>query len=135
MVFPKIDIVAALFGHENINSHQSVPFGSDLFGLRPEWISSLHSDASARRSRGSVHGSDVRHEIFAGRVCNSADRGRVASRQTIRPARVDAARPSDREYFIVSQSHGSERPRARTVCRHLVGNRVCKRSFGVRRNC
>ena len=25
--------------------------------------------------------------------------------------------------------------RDRTVCRHLVGNCVCKRSFGVRRNC
>ena len=51
MVFPKIDIVAALFGHENLNSHQSVPFGSDLLGLRPEWISSLHPDmiAPARR--------------------------------------------------------------------------------------
>jgi putative oxidoreductase len=37
--------------------------------------------------------------------------------------------------ILLSQSHGSERPRARTVCRDLVGNRVCKRSFGVRRNC
>ena len=57
MVFPKIDIVAGLFGHENINSHQSVPFGSDLFGLRPERISSFHSDASAQRSPGQFLGS------------------------------------------------------------------------------
>jgi hypothetical protein len=54
IVFLKIDIVAALFSHENHNSHQSVSFGSDLFGLRPEWISSFHSDASAQRSRGTV---------------------------------------------------------------------------------
>jgi hypothetical protein len=45
IVFLKIDVVAALFRHENNNSHQSVSFGSALFGFRPEWISSFPSDA------------------------------------------------------------------------------------------
>jgi hypothetical protein len=63
MVFPKIDLVAALFGYENINAHQSVRFGSDLFSFWPEWISALHPDASAQRSRGTIPRSDVRFEI------------------------------------------------------------------------
>jgi hypothetical protein len=75
IVFPQIDIVAALFGHENLNSHQSVPFGSDLFDLRPEWISSFHSDASAQRSRGTVPRSDVHFEISPGRLWASGDSG------------------------------------------------------------
>ena len=33
MVFPKIDMPDRSYRYENLNSHQSVPFGSDLFGL------------------------------------------------------------------------------------------------------
>jgi hypothetical protein len=75
MVFPKIDMPDRSYRYENLNSHQSVPFGSDLFGLRPEWISSLHPDASAERSRGTVPRSDVRFEISPGRLWASGDSG------------------------------------------------------------
>ena len=54
MVFPEPTGPARSCFHENINSHQSVPVGLHLFDLRAQWISSLHSDASAQRSRGTV---------------------------------------------------------------------------------
>jgi len=49
IVFLTIDIVAALFMRENHSSRQPV-----LLALRPEWISSFHSDASAQRSGGTI---------------------------------------------------------------------------------
>ena len=76
MVFPKIGIMAALFGHENLNWRQSVPVGLDLFSIRAQRISSLHPDASAQRSRGTVPRSDVRFEISPGRLRASGDFGR-----------------------------------------------------------
>src|SRR6266404_5476059 len=103
MVFPKIDIVAALFGHENLNSRQSVPFGSDFFGLRPEWISSFHSDASAQRSRGTVPRSDVRFKISRGRLWAPGDFGRAASDQSLRAARARDSRTHHREHLVVSR--------------------------------
>src|SRR6266446_5260270 len=89
IVFPQIDIVAALFGHENLNSHQSVPFGSDLFGLRPERISSFHPDASAERSRGSIPRIDVRHEISAVRFRDPTYRRHPAPDQSLCAARAN----------------------------------------------
>src|SRR6476661_6395949 len=75
MVFHKPARPARSCFHANINYHQSVPFGSNLFGLRPEWISSFHSDASAQRSRGTVPRSDVRFELSPGRLWASAISG------------------------------------------------------------
>jgi len=101
MVFPKIDMPDRSYRYENLNSHQSVPFGSDLFGLRPEWISSFHSDASAQRSRGTVPRSDVRFEISPGRLWASGDFRRVASDQSLRPARTHDSRTDHREHSLV----------------------------------
>src|ERR1700686_5921154 len=103
MVFPKPAGPARSCFHENINSHQSVPFGCDLFGLRPEWISSLHPDASAQWIRGRVPRSDVRFEISPGRLWASGDFGRVASDQSLRAARPHDSRTDHREHFVVSQ--------------------------------
>lgn len=77
MVFPKTHIMAALFSHENINSHQSVPFRSDLFGLRPERISSFHPDASAQRSRRAILWSIVRFELSGAHFRAPAHFGRL----------------------------------------------------------
>src|SRR6478609_1021266 len=134
MVFPKIGIVAALFSHENISSHQSVPFGSDLFGLRPEWISSFHSDASAERSRGTVPRSDVRFEISPGRLWASGDFRRAASDQSLRAARTHDCRTDHRERSLVSRPDESGRYRTGGLRHDLLGRRVRERAFGVRRN-
>src|SRR6476619_1890183 len=134
MVFPKIDIVAALLGYENINSHQSVPFGSDLFGLRPEWISSFHSDASAQRSRRTVPRSDVRFEISPGRLWASGDFRRVASDQSLRAARTHDSRTDHREHSLVSRPDESGRYRTGDLRHDLLGRSVRQCAFGVRRN-
>src|SRR4029077_334483 len=134
MVFPKIDIVAALLGHENINSHQSVPFGSDLLGLRPEWISSFHSDASAQRSRGTVPRSDVRFEISPVRLWTSGHFGRVASDQSLRAARTHDSRTDHREHSLVSRPDDSGRYRTGGLRHDPLGRRVRERQIGVRRN-
>src|SRR5580704_3007733 len=120
--------------HENINSHQSVPFGSDLFGLRPEWISSFHSDASAQRSRGSIPRIDVRHEISAVRFRDPALRRRVAPDQSLCAGRANDSRPHHREHLVVSQSDESGRLGARTSCHHPLERRVGECQIGVRRN-
>src|SRR5271170_16968 len=111
IVFLKIDIVAALFSHENHNAHQSVPFGSDLFALRHEWISSFHSDASAQRSRGTVPRSDVRFEISPGRLWASGDFWSVAPDQSLRAARTHDSRTDHREHSLVSRPDESGRYR------------------------
>ena len=134
MVFPKIDIVAALLGHENINSHQSIPFGFDLFGFRPEWISSLHPDASAQRSRGTVPRSDVRFEISPGRLWASGNFGRVASDQSLRAARTRDSRTDHREHSLVSRPDESGRYRTGGLRHDLLGRGVRQSAFGVRRN-
>src|SRR5882724_2812484 len=103
IVFPKIDMPDRPYRYENFNSHQSVPFGSDLFGLRPEWISSFHSDASAQRSRGTVPRSDVRFEISPGRLWASGDFRRVAADQSLRADRANDSRSHHREHFVVSR--------------------------------
>src|SRR4029077_19510001 len=109
MVFHKPARRARSCFHENINSHQSVPFGSDLFGLRPEWISSLHPDASAERSRGTVPRSDVRFEISPGRLWASVDFTRFASDQSLRAARTHDSRTDHREHSLVSRPDESGR--------------------------
>ncbi len=128
MVFPKPARPARSCFHENINSHQSVPFGSDLFGLRPEWISSLHSDASAQRSRGTVPRSDVRFEISPGRLWASGDFRRVASDQSLRAARTHDSRTDHREHSLVSRPDESGRYRTGGLRHDLLGR-------GVRRVC
>jgi hypothetical protein len=120
--------------HENINSHQSVPFGSDLFGLRPEWISSFHSDASAQRSRGSIPRIDVRHEISAVRFRDPAHRRRVAPDQSLCADRASDSRSHHREHLVVSRSDGSGRLGARASCHNPLGRRVRECRIGVRRN-
>jgi hypothetical protein len=134
MVFPKMHIVAALLCHENINSHQSVPFGSDLFGLRPEWISSFHSDASAQRSRGTIPRSDVRFEISPGRLWASGDFGRVASDQSLRAARTHDSGTDHREHSLVSRPDESGRYRPGGLRHDLLGRGVRQCAVGVRRN-
>jgi hypothetical protein len=120
--------------HENINSHQSVPFGSDLFGLRPEWISSFHSDASAQRSRGSIPRIDVRHEISAVRFRDPAHRRRVAPDQSLCADRANDSRSHHREHLVVSRSDESGRLRARASCHNPLGRRVRECQIDVRRN-
>src|SRR6478736_2795940 len=134
IVFLRIDIVAALFGHENHHSHQSVPFGSDLFGLRPEWISSFHSDASAQRSRGTVPRSDVRFEISPGRLWASGDFRRVASDESLRAARTHDSGTDHREHFLVSRPDESGRYRTGGLRHDLLGRGVRERQIGVRRD-
>jgi hypothetical protein len=134
MVFPKCALPARSSCYENINSHQSVPFGSDLFGLRPEWISSFHSDASAQRSRGTVPRSDVRFEISPGRLWASGDFGRVASEQSLRAAHTHDSRPDHREHSFVPQPDESGRYRTCNFRHDLLGRGLCQCAFGVRRN-
>src|SRR6266481_1479273 len=134
MVFPKPAGPARSCFHENLNSHQSVPFGSDLFGLRPEWISSFHSDASAERSRGTVPRSDVRFEISPGRLWASGDFGRVASDQSLRAARTHDSRTDHREHSLVSRPDESGRYRTGGLRHDLLGRGVCEHQIGVRRN-
>jgi len=134
MVFPKVDIVAALFPYENINAHQSVPFGSDLFSLRPEWISSLHPDASAQRSRGTIPRSDVRFEISTGRLWTSGDFERVASDQSLRAAGTHDSRTDHREHSLVSRPNESGGYRTGDLRHDLLGRRVCECQIGVRRD-
>src|SRR5580693_2568330 len=134
IVFLKIDIVAALFGHENHNSHQSVLFGSDLFGLRPEWISSFHSDASAQRSRRTIPRSDVRFEISPGRLWASGNFGRVASDQSLRAARTHDSRTNHREHSLVSRLDEFGRYRIGGLRHDLLERGVRQCAFGVRRN-
>src|SRR6185437_512294 len=122
------------YSHENLNSHQSVPFGSDLFGLRPEWISSFHPDASAQRSRGTVPRSDVRFEISPVRLWASGDFGRVASDQSLRAARTHDSRTDHREHSLVSRSDESGRYRTGGLRHDLLGRGVRQCTFGVRRN-
>ena len=124
MVFPKCALPARSCCYENINSHQSVPFGSDLFGLRPEWISSFHSDASAQRSRGTVPRSDVRFEISPGRLWASGDFGRVASDQSLRAARTHDSRTDHREHSLVSRPDESGRYRTGGLRHDLLGRGV-----------
>ena len=128
MVFHKPAGPARSCFHENINSHQSVPFGSDLFGLRPEWISSFHSDASAQRSRGTVPRSDVRFEISPVRLWASGDFGRVASDQSLRAARTHDSRTDHREHSLVSRPDESGRYRTGGLRHDPLGR-------GVRRVC
>ena len=132
MVFPKSPYAARHCCYENINSHQSVPFGSDLFGLRPEWISSFHSDASAQRSRGTVPRSDVRFEISPGRLWASGDFGRVASDQSLRAARTHDSRTDHREHSLVSRPDESGRYRTGGLRHDLLGRGV--RRASVRRS-
>src|SRR5258708_2182541 len=120
MVFHKPAGPARSCFHENINSHQSVPFGSDLFGLRPEWISSFHSDASAQRSRGTVPRSDVRFEISPGRLWASGDFGRIASEQSLRAARTHDSRTDHRDHSLVSRPDESARYRTGGVLPHAI---------------
>ena len=134
MVFPKCALPARSSCYENINSHQSVPFGSDLFGLRPEWISSFHSDASAQRSRGTVPRSDVRFEISPVRLWASGDFGRVASDQSLRAARTHDSRTDHREHSLVSRPDESGRYRTGGLRHDLLGRGVRQCAFGVRRN-
>ena len=134
MVFPKCVLPARSCCYENINSHQSVPFGSDLFGLRPEWISAFHSDASAQRSRGTVPRSDVRFEISPVRLWASGDFGRVASDQSLRAARTHDSRTDHREHSLVSRSDESGRYRTGDLRHDLLGRGVRERQIGVRRN-
>src|SRR5438552_4605369 len=134
MVFHKPAGPARSCFHENINSHQSVPFGSDLFGLRSEWISSFHTDASAERSRGTVPRSDVRFEISPGRLWASGDFRRVASDQSLRAARTHDSRTHHREHSLVSRPDESGRYRTGGLCHDSMGRRVRERAFGVRRN-
>jgi len=134
MVFPKIDMPDRSYRYENLNSRQSVPVGSDLFGLRPEWISSFHSDASAQRSRGTVPRSDVRFEISPGRLWASGDFRRVASDQSLRAARTHDSRTDHREHSLVSRPDESGRYRTADLCRNPLGRGVCERQIGVVRN-
>src|SRR6267142_3706855 len=134
MVFPKPAGPARSCFHENLNSHQSVPFGSDLFSLRSEWISSFHSDASAQRSRGTIPRSDVRFEISPGRLWASGDFRRVASDQSLRAARTHDSRTDHREHSLVSRPDESGRYRTGALRRDTLGRRVRERAFGVRRN-
>ena len=134
MVFPKVDTVAALSPYENINAHQSVPFGSDLFGLRPEWISSFHSDASAQRSRGTVPRSDVRFELSPGRLWASGDFRRVTSDQSLRAARTHDSRTDHREHSFVSRPDESGLYRTGDLRHDLLGRGVRQCAFGVRRS-
>src|SRR6266566_3845800 len=132
MVFPKIDIVAALFGHENLNWRQSVPVGLDLFSIRAQRISSLHPDASAQRSRGTVPRSDVRFEISPGRLRASGNFGRVASDQSLRAARTRDLRTDHREHFVVSRFDESGRYRTGGLRHDLLGRGVRERELGGR---
>jgi hypothetical protein len=134
IVFLKATALARSSSHENNNSHQSVPFGSDLFGLRPEWISSLHSDASAQRSRGSIPRIDVRHKISAVRLRDPAHRRRVAPDQPLCADRANHSRSHHREHLVVSRSDESGRLRTRASCHNLLGHRVRECQIGVRRN-
>src|SRR6266478_6411095 len=134
MVFPKPAGPARSCFHENLNSHQSVPFGSDLFGLRPEWISSFHSDASAQRNCGSIHRGIVRFEISPGRLWASGDFRRVASDQSLRAARTYDSRTDHREHSLVSRPDESGRYRTGGLRHDSMGRRVRERQFGVRRN-
>jgi hypothetical protein len=120
--------------HENINSHQSVSFGSGLFGLRPEWISSFHSDASAQRSRGSIPRIDVRHKISAVRLRDPANRRHVAPDQSLCADRANDSRPHYREHLVVSRSNEFGRLGARASCHNILGRRVRECQIGVRRN-
>jgi hypothetical protein len=134
MVFPKIDIPDRSYWYENISSHQSVPVGLRLFSLRAQRISSLHPDASAERSRGSIPRIDVRHEISAVRFRDPANRRRIAPDQSLRPARANDSRSHHRQHFVVSQSDESGRPRPGARCHDPMGRRVRERAFGVHRN-
>ena len=134
MVFPKIDMPDRSYRYENLNSHQSVPFGSDLFGLRSEWISSFHTDASAQRSRGTVPRSDVRFEISPGCLWASGDFRRVASDQSLRAARTHYSRTDHREHSLVSWLDESGRYRTGSLHHDLLGRGVRQCAFGVRRS-
>ena len=107
MVFHKPAGPARSCFHENINSHQSVPFGSDLFGLRAQRISSLHPDASAQRSRGSIPRIDVRHEISAVRFRDPAHRRSLAPGESLCADRANDSWSHHREHLVVSQSDES----------------------------
>src|SRR6267143_3814957 len=134
MVFPKPAGPARSCFHENINSHQSVPVGLHLFSLRPEWISSFHSDASAQRSCGTVPRSDVRFEISPGRLWASGDFRRIAVDQSLRAARTHDSRTDHREHSLVSRPDESGRYRTGGLRHDLLGRGVCERAFGVRRS-
>src|SRR5258707_14631269 len=95
MVFHKPAGPARSCFHENINSHQSVPVGLHLFSLRPEWISSFHSDASAQRSGGAVSLRGVCFAICPGSVPASADFGGGFFCQIVLAARPPES-PADR---------------------------------------
>jgi len=120
--------------HENINSHQSVPFGSDLFSLRPEWISSFHSDGFAQRSGRSIPRIDVRHEISAVRFRDPALRRRLAPDQSLCADRAHHSRSHHREHLVVSRSDGSGRPRTCVLRDRPLGRRLGQCQSGLRRN-
>jgi hypothetical protein len=120
--------------HENINSRQSVPFGSDLFGLRPEWISSFHSDGSAQRNRGSIPRIDVRHKISAVRLRDPAHRRCVAPDQSLCADRANDSRSHRGEHLVVSRSDGAGRLRTRASCDNPLGRCVRECQIGVRRS-
>ena len=134
MVFHTCPLAARSSCYENINSHQSVPFGSDLFGLWPEWISSFHSNASAQRSRGTIPRSDVRFEISPGRLGAPGDLGRVASDQSLRDARAHDSRTDHREHSLVSRPDESGWYRTGDLRHDSMGRGVCQCAFGIRRN-
>jgi hypothetical protein len=120
--------------HENISSHQSVPFGSDLFGLRPEWISSFHSDGCAQRNCRSIPRIDVRHEISALRLRDPAHRRRVAPDQSLCADRANDSRSHRREHLVVSRSDGAGWLRTGASCDNPLGRRVRQYQIGVHRN-
>jgi hypothetical protein len=120
--------------HENINSPQSVPFGSDLFGLWPEWISSFHSDVSAQRSRGSIPRIIVRHKISPVHLRDPAHRRRVAPDQSLCADRANDSRSDHREHLVVSRSDESGRSRAGPSSYNPLGRRVRECQIGIRRD-
>ena len=134
MVFPKIDMPGRPYRYENLNSRQSVPVGLDLLSLRAQRISSLHPDASAERSRGTVPRSDVRFKISPGRLWAPGDFRRVVSDQSLRAARTHDSRTDHREHSLVSRPDESGRYRTGGLRHDPLGRRVCECQIGVRRN-
>jgi hypothetical protein len=134
IVFPKSAVPPRLCFHENLKSRQSVPFGSDLFGLWAQRISSLHPDASAQRSRGSIPRIDVRHQISAVRFRDPDHRRRAAPGESLRAAGANDSRSHHRQHLVVSQSDESGRPGPGALCHDPLERRVRERAFGVRRN-
>src|ERR1700730_5829917 len=129
MVFLQIEMPDRSYRYAKIDSHQSVPFASDLFGLRPEWISSFHSDASTQRSRGTVPRSDVRFQISPGRFWASGDSRRVASDQSLCADRTHDSRTDHREHSLVPQPDESGRYRTGGLRHDLLGRRGRERAF------